>query len=76
MIFQTCKIVQHGLFLLSDEYLAGENRMRRGKLIPNLQLKLPAQFHEVMRFKRLNKRTETAYWPRKTRRQTADTNSQ
>ena len=33
-----------------------------GKLIPNPKLKLPSPFHEVMRFKHLSERTETAYW--------------
>jgi len=31
-----------------------------GKLIPNPKLKLPSPFHEVMRFKHLSERTETA----------------
>ena len=33
-----------------------------GKFIPNPKLKLQEQFHEVMRFKHLSERTETAYW--------------
>ena len=33
-----------------------------GQLIPNPKLKLQEQFHEVMRFKHLSERTETAYW--------------
>ena len=33
-----------------------------GKFIPNPRLKLQEQFHEVMRFKHLSERTETAYW--------------
>jgi hypothetical protein len=33
-----------------------------GKLIPNPKLKLRSPFHEVMRFKHLSERTETAYW--------------
>ena len=32
------------------------------KLIPNPTLKLQEQFHEVIRFKHLSERTETAYW--------------
>jgi len=32
-----------------------------GKLIPNPTLKLPSPFHEVMRFKHLSERTETAF---------------
>ena len=32
-----------------------------GQLIPNPKLKLQEQFHEVMRFKHLSERTETAY---------------
>jgi hypothetical protein len=31
-----------------------------GQLIPNPKLKLPSPFHEVMRFKHLSERTETA----------------
>ena len=40
----------------------GKTAGGEGKLIPNPTLKLQDQFHEVMRFKHLSERTETAYW--------------
>jgi hypothetical protein len=38
----------------------GKTASEGDRLIPNPTLKLPSPFHEVMRFKHLSERTETA----------------
>jgi len=41
---------------------AGLRRENMDKFLPNPKLKLKEQLHEVMRFKQLSHRTESAYW--------------